>query len=60
MSSSLPELPQPFAELYTILARDKKEAEELDAKTKSEPQEILDMYEACSKFKVKGQGRGRQ
>jgi hypothetical protein len=54
VSSSLPELPQPLAELYSILARDEKEAEELDAKTKPEPQEILDMYEACSKFTVKG------
>ena len=55
--SSMPELPQPFAEIHSVAARDRAEAVALDEKTKPEPQDILDMYEACAAFSVKGQGR---
>ena len=55
--STVPELPQPFAEVYSIDAANRVEAEALDAKTKPEPQEILDIYEACAAYVVKGQGR---
>jgi len=55
--SNVAQISQSFAEVYSIAAPDRAAAEALDAQTKPEPQEILDMYAACSKFVVKGLGR---
>jgi hypothetical protein len=57
VTSAMSELPQPFAELYSIDAQNQAEAEALDDKTKPEPPEILKMYEDCATFVVKGKGR---
>ncbi len=54
--SNVASISQRFAEIYSIAARDRAAAEALDAQTKPEPQEILDMYAASSGFVVEGPG----
>jgi hypothetical protein len=54
VQSSTAAISQRFAEVYSVLARNRAEAEELDAQTKPEPQPILDMYAQCSRFSIKG------
>ena len=57
VNSQVPTLSQPFAEVYSIDARDRAEAEALDAGTKPEPPHIVEMFRQCSEFVVPGQGR---